>query len=76
VAMVASIVPTFKIININKTCNKTIHLLMEMNNYISEGLIHIKALMLVIIVSVVRELGIMHLVDGSKFYKTTSRVVT
>jgi hypothetical protein len=49
---------------------------MEMNNYISEGLIHIKALMLVIIVSVVRELGIMHLVDGSKFYKTTSRVVT
>lgn len=49
---------------------------MEMNNYISEWLIHIKALMLVIIVSVVRELGIMHLVDGSKFYKTTSRVVT
>jgi hypothetical protein len=74
--MVASIVPTFRIININKTCNKTIHLLMEMNNYISEGLINIRALMSVIVASVVRELGIMHLMDGSKFYKTTLGVVT
>jgi hypothetical protein len=45
VATIASIVPTFKIININKICNKTIHLLMEMNNYIKGGLINIRALM-------------------------------
>jgi hypothetical protein len=71
-AIVASTVSTLRIINTNKTCNKTIHLLMEMNNYISEGLINIRALISVILVSVVRELGIMDLVVGSKFYKTTS----
>jgi hypothetical protein len=32
--------------------------------------------MSIIIVSVFRELGIMHLVVGSKSYKTTSRVAT
>jgi len=66
VAMVTLIVPAFRIININKTCNKTIHLLMEMNNYISRGLINIRALMSIIIANVVRELGIMYLVGGFK----------
>jgi hypothetical protein len=49
---------------------------MEMNNYISEGLINIRALMSIIITGVVRELGIMHLIVGSKIYKTTPRMVT
>jgi len=37
---------------------------MEMNNYISRGLINIRALMSIIIANVVRELGIMYLVGG------------
>lgn len=49
---------------------------MEMNNYINERLINIKALMWVIIASVVKELDIMHLVAKSKFYKTTLGVMT
>jgi hypothetical protein len=49
---------------------------MEMNNYISEGLINIRALMSIIIANVVREFGIMHLVIGFKFYKTILGVVT
>jgi hypothetical protein len=46
-----------------------------MNNHIIEGLVDSGASMSIIIISVLRELGIMHLVVGSKSYKTTSRVV-
>jgi hypothetical protein len=56
----ASIVPNLRNININKTCSKTIHLLVEMNNHIIEGLVDSGASMSIIIVSMLRELGIMH----------------
>jgi hypothetical protein len=56
----ASIVPNLRNININRTYSKTIHLLVEMNNHIIEGLVDSGASMSIIIVSVFRELGIMH----------------
>jgi hypothetical protein len=72
----ASIVPNLRNININKTCSKTIHLLVEMNSHIIEGLVDGGTSMSIIIISVLRELGIMHLVVGLKYYKTISRVET
>jgi len=62
---------------INKTHrSKTLHLLVEINNYVVEGLVDIGASMSIVAVAVVRELGMMHLVTGLETYKTTSGVVT
>jgi hypothetical protein len=72
-----STVPTLRKIYINKTHrSKTLHLLVEINNYIVEGLVDTGASMSVMAVVVVKELGMMHLVIGSETYKTTSRVIT
>jgi len=61
-----SVVPALRKICINKTHrNKTLHLLVEINNYIVEGLVDTGASMSVMVVVVVRELGMMHLVTGS-----------
>jgi hypothetical protein len=49
---------------------------MEINNYVVEGLVDTRTFMFVMATAVVRKLGIMHLVDGSKTYKTASRVLT
>jgi len=74
---VVSAVPTLRKICINKTHrNKTLHLLVEINNYVVEGLVDIGASMSVMAVVVIRELGMMHLVTGSETYKTTSVIVT
>jgi predicted aspartyl protease len=68
---------TFKQIYINKTHrSKTLHLLMEVNNYLVEGLVDIGASMSVMVAAVVRELGLMPMVSGSETYKTASGVVT
>jgi len=65
-----SIVPTLRKIYINKTHrSKTLHLLVEINNYVVEGLVDTRASMFVMVVVVVRELGIMHLVIKSEIYK-------
>jgi hypothetical protein len=48
VAFVAPIVLDMRKININRSHNKTIHLLVEMNNYIIEGLIDIRASMSIV----------------------------
>jgi hypothetical protein len=56
--------------------SKTLHLLVEINNYVVEGLVNTGAFMSIMVVAMVRELGIMHLVTGSETYKTTSGVVT
>jgi hypothetical protein len=40
--------------------NKTLHLLVGIYNYIVEGLVDIGALMFVLVVDIIRELGIMH----------------
>jgi predicted aspartyl protease len=72
-----STVPTLRKICISKTHrSKTLRLLVEINNYIIEGLVEIGASMSVMAAVVVRELGMMHLVTGSKTYKTASGVVT
>jgi hypothetical protein len=72
----------FKSSNIQRICinkthqNKTFHLLVEINNYVVEGLVDIRASMSIMDDVVVRELSIMHLVAGSKTYKTASKVIT
>jgi len=64
-------------ININKNhCSKTLHLLVEINNNLVEGLVDIGASMSIMLAIVVRELGIMHLVFGFESYKTSFGVVT
>jgi hypothetical protein len=47
-----------------------------MNNHIIERLVDSGTSMSIIIINVFKELSIIHLVIGSKSYKTTSRVVT
>jgi hypothetical protein len=70
-------VPTLRRICINKTHrSKTLHLLVEINNYIVEGLVDIGASMSVMAITIVRELGMMHLVTRSETYKIASGVVT
>ncbi len=49
---------------------------MEIDRYIIEGLVDTGASMSVIAAAVVREMGMMHLVVGSKSYKTASAVLT
>jgi len=74
---VVSTVPALRKICINKTHkSKTLHLLVEINNYVVEGLVDTGASMFVVVVAVVRELGMMHLMTGSETYKTASGVVT
>jgi len=76
VSMVSA-APTLKRICINKTHrSKTLHLLVEINNYVVEGLVDTGVSMSVMAVAVVRELGIMHLVNGFETYKTVLEVVT
>jgi predicted aspartyl protease len=69
--------PVIQRVNVNKTHrNKTLHLVVEINQVMIEGLVDTGGFMLVMAVSVVRELGIMHLVVGHETYKTTSGIVT
>jgi len=76
VSMVST-VPTLRHLCINKTHkSKTLYLSVEVNNYLIEGLVDTTASMSVMAASVVRELGLMHLVFGSETYKTASGVVT
>jgi predicted aspartyl protease len=68
--------PTVYRINIHKNShNKTLHLLVKLNNNLLEGLVDIGASMLIMSTTVVHELGIVHLVIKFEAYKTTSRVV-
>jgi pentose-5-phosphate-3-epimerase len=76
VATIALTIFSLKRISINKNCSKIIHLMVEMNNHIIEGLVDTRASMLVIVTSVVRELSIVHLVIRLKSYKKASGVVT
>jgi len=76
VSMVSA-APTLRRICINKTRrSKTLHLSVEVNNYLVEGLVNTRASMSVMAAAVVRELGLMHLVSGSETYKTALGVVT
>jgi predicted aspartyl protease len=72
-----SAAPAIRRIGINKTHkSKTHHLPVEMNSYVVEGLVDTGASMFVMGVTMVKKLGMMHLVTGSETYKTTSGVVT
>jgi len=62
---------------VNKTHrSKTLHLSVEINNYLVEGLVDIGASMSVMAAAIIRELGLMHLVARSETYKTASGTVT
>ncbi len=62
VSMVSA-VPALRGVCINKSHrSKTLHLLVEVNNYVVEGLVDTGASMTVMATTVVRELGMMHLV--------------
>jgi predicted aspartyl protease len=72
-----SAAPTLRRVCVNKTHrSKTLHLLVEINNYIVEGLVDTGVSMSVMAAAVVRELGMMHLVTESETYKTVSGVIT
>jgi predicted aspartyl protease len=69
--------PTLRRICVNKThMSKTLHLSVEINGYLIEGLVDTGASMSVMATAVVREMGMMHLVSGSETYKTASGMVT
>jgi len=74
---VVSASPHIRKICVSKTHrSKTLHLPVEINDCIIEGMVDTGASMLVLAAAVVRELGIMHLVTGNESYKTASGVVT
>jgi len=52
------------------------HFFLEINNGMIHELVDIGASMSVMATSIVRKLGIMHLILGHETYKTTSRIVT
>ncbi len=69
--------PVFRKICINKTHRSmTFHLLVEINNYVVEGLVDIGASKSITVIAMVKELGIMHLVIKSKTSKIAYGVVT
>jgi len=74
---VISPVPAIRRIYVNKTNrSKTLHLPVEINGYVVEGLVDTGASMSVMVAAVVRELGMMHLIAGFETYKIASRIVT
>jgi hypothetical protein len=74
---VVSPVPAIRRICVNKTNrSKTLHLHVEINRYVIEGVVDTGASMSVMAIAVVREMGMMHLVAGSETYKIASGVVT
>jgi predicted aspartyl protease len=74
---VVSAIPSLRKICISKTHrSKTLHLPVEINKCIVEGLVDTGASMSMLAAAVVRELGMMHLVTGNESYKTLSGMVT
>jgi predicted aspartyl protease len=69
--------PIIRQVCINKTNHcKTFHLVVQINRTLIESLVDNGASMLIMAPSVVRELGIMHVVSSHEMYKTTSRTIT
>jgi hypothetical protein len=79
-AQVVVIIPTLAIrkVCINKTNHsKTLHLVVKINQVLLEGLVDsIGASMSIMAISVIRELGIIHLVSRYETYKTTLGMIT
>ncbi len=75
VSMVSAL-PSLRKICVNKTHqSKTLHLPVEISNYVVEGLVDTGASMFVLAVVIVRDLGMMHLVTGNESYKIASGVI-
>jgi hypothetical protein len=75
--LMVSAAPTMRRICISKTHrSKTLHLSVEINSYLIEGLVDTSTSMSVMAAAVVRELGLMHLVSGSETYKTALGAMT
>ncbi len=75
--LVVSALPSLRKICVNKTHrSKTLHLPVEISNYVVEGLVDTRASMSVLAAAIVRELGMMHLVIGNESYKTALGVIT
>jgi predicted aspartyl protease len=75
--LVLSAIPSLRKICVNKIHrSKTLHLPVEISNYVVEGLVDTGASMSVMATAIVREMGMMHLVTGTETYKTASGVVT
>ncbi|CAK9869347.1 unnamed protein product [Sphagnum jensenii] len=75
--LMVSAAPTLRRICVNKTHrSKTLHLSVEMNDCLIEGLVDTGASMSVMAAAVVREMGMMHLVSRLETYKTASGMVT
>ncbi len=55
---------------------QTLHLAVEMNKTLIEGLVDTRASMLIMVANVLRELGIMCLMVGHETYKITFGIVT
>jgi len=76
-ASVVSASPSIRKICVSKMHrSKTLHLPVEINDCIIEGLVDTGASMSILAAAVVRELGMMHLVTGNESYKTASGVIT
>jgi len=68
--------PAIRRVNVNKTHrSKTLHLAIEINQAMIESLVDTGASMSVMAISVVKELGIMHLVASHETYKTASGIM-
>jgi predicted aspartyl protease len=76
ISMVSAPTAVWRICINNTHRSKTLHLLVEINNYVDEGFVDTRVPMLVMAAVVIQELGIMHLLTSSKTYKTASGVVT
>jgi hypothetical protein len=71
------VIPTIKKICVNNNHkSKTLHLTIEVQNGLIEGLVDTSASMSVMVAAIVRELGIMHLIFENESYKTTFSIVT
>jgi hypothetical protein len=63
-------------VSVNKTHgNKTLHLVVEINQTLIKGLVDTRASMLIMAASVVKELDIMYLVVGHETYKVAFDIV-
>jgi hypothetical protein len=78
-AQVATVIrtPNIRRVCINKiNHSKTLHLVVEINQALVEGLVDTRALMLVMAANVVKEFGIMDLVSRHETYKIISSIIT
>jgi hypothetical protein len=79
---VAQVATTLVLLTIKQICvnknrkGKTLHLTIEVQNGLIEGLVDIGASMLIIAIGVVQELSITHLVSRTKSFKMVSSTIT